>query len=78
MREPEGPGAALSGAAVNSERSALSPPGRGVQVLQEAGRPAERVEAASRPLPGLRVGGREAGWVLRLLFVPLCDLTMCW
>ena len=33
-----------------------------------------RLEATS----GLRVGGREAGWVLRLLFVPLCDLTMCW
>lgn len=66
----------LSGTTVNSLPCLLQGESRVSQVLKGAGRPAERVEAASRPLPGLPDGGREAGWALHLLF--LCDLTMCW
>lgn len=56
---------------IRGKQSALSPPGRGAQVLQEAGRPAERVEAASRPLQGC---GLEEG---KLAGFCVCSLCLC-
>lgn len=63
--------AALSGSAVNSERSALSPPGRRAGgTHEEAGRPAERVESLRGHFQGAAVR-RKGSWLgSAFAFVP--------